>query len=233
MKLPKRKVPIQESTYVCTTLAIVGGFLEAYTYLLKGGVFCNAQTGNIALLGIALANRDFKQAVAHIIPMLAYIIGILLTVIVPKRLTEKSLVKWDTIFVFIEILVLGGIAFLPANAPFMISNVLISFICAMQYNTFRKTNQITFATTFCTNNLRQASIHFYEALQTKSKSHLKISGNYLLINCFFMLGALLGTLCSKQWAERSVLFCCAILVPAFFALLFDSRSKYEKKSINL
>ena len=36
-------------------LALTGGFLDAYTYITRGGVFANAQTGNIVLMGINLA----------------------------------------------------------------------------------------------------------------------------------------------------------------------------------
>ena len=44
------RISKRASFLVCIILASVGGFLEAFTYLLKGGVFCNAQTGNFALL---------------------------------------------------------------------------------------------------------------------------------------------------------------------------------------
>jgi uncharacterized protein DUF1275 len=33
-------------------LAGAGGFLDAYTFVGRGGVFANAQTGNIVLLGV-------------------------------------------------------------------------------------------------------------------------------------------------------------------------------------
>ena len=52
--MKKRPVPIHETGYICASLAMVSGFLETYTYLLKGGVFANAQTGNFALLGMAI-----------------------------------------------------------------------------------------------------------------------------------------------------------------------------------
>ena len=35
-------------------LITVGGFFGAYTFSVKGGVFCNAQTANIVLFGMAL-----------------------------------------------------------------------------------------------------------------------------------------------------------------------------------
>ena len=42
---------MSESFLVMGLLSVVGGYLDAYTYLCRGGVFANAQTGNIAALG--------------------------------------------------------------------------------------------------------------------------------------------------------------------------------------
>ena len=44
-----------ESYLVGAVLAVAGGFLDAYTYICRGHVFANAQTGNIVLLGVNLA----------------------------------------------------------------------------------------------------------------------------------------------------------------------------------
>ena len=43
-----------ERNWVFYTLMTVAGFFGAYTYLLRGNVFCNAQTGNVVLMGLAL-----------------------------------------------------------------------------------------------------------------------------------------------------------------------------------
>ena len=42
-----------ESFLVAALLAISGGFLDAYTYVCRGGVFANAQTGNLVLLAVS------------------------------------------------------------------------------------------------------------------------------------------------------------------------------------
>jgi hypothetical protein len=39
-------------------LACAGGFLDAYTFVGRGGVFANAQTGNIVLLGVEAPVSD-------------------------------------------------------------------------------------------------------------------------------------------------------------------------------
>lgn len=45
-----------ERNWVYFTLITVAGFWGAYTYALRGNVFCNAQTGNVVLMGLALGN---------------------------------------------------------------------------------------------------------------------------------------------------------------------------------
>lgn len=54
-------------------LAVTGGFLDAYTYLTRGRVFANAQTGNLVLLAMNLAGGQFQKAQYYLIPILAFI----------------------------------------------------------------------------------------------------------------------------------------------------------------
>ena len=50
---------------IASLFAIVGGFLDAYSYLARGRVFAGAQTGNVVLFGVrAAAGNCFARAVA-------------------------------------------------------------------------------------------------------------------------------------------------------------------------
>jgi hypothetical protein len=53
-------------------LACAGGFLDAYTFVGRGGVFANAQTGNIVLLGVEAPVSDMG------IPLLRFPVPVLL-----------------------------------------------------------------------------------------------------------------------------------------------------------
>ena len=66
------KKHISESFRLAALLALVGGFLDAYTYICRGEVFSNAQTGNIVLVGLALAENNFKNAIYHVLPVIAF-----------------------------------------------------------------------------------------------------------------------------------------------------------------
>ena len=47
-----REKQMSENFILGIMLALTGGFLDAYTYITRGGVFANAQTGNIVLMAI-------------------------------------------------------------------------------------------------------------------------------------------------------------------------------------
>ena len=61
-----------ESLRLGLLLAVVGGFLEAYTFLSRGGVFANCETGNLVLLGLYLAQGQMVRAMTYLPPILAF-----------------------------------------------------------------------------------------------------------------------------------------------------------------
>ena len=50
--MTQEEIRTSERFHIACILAIVGGFLDIYTYTLKGSVFATAETGNLILLGI-------------------------------------------------------------------------------------------------------------------------------------------------------------------------------------
>jgi uncharacterized membrane protein YoaK (UPF0700 family) len=47
---------------IACLFAVVGGFLDTYSYLARGHVFANAQTGNVVLFGVRAAAGDWTSA---------------------------------------------------------------------------------------------------------------------------------------------------------------------------
>ena len=63
----KKAHQVSESIEVGILLALSGGLMDAYSYLLRGEVFANAQTGNIILLGIHSLKQLSKISVTRIL----------------------------------------------------------------------------------------------------------------------------------------------------------------------
>ncbi len=216
-----------ETFFVSSMLMATAGFLEVYTFLLKGGVFCNAQTGNVALLGMMLAQGDLWGAFSYLIPILAYIVGILLTLCMPEHLHRG--IRWETVFILLEIVGLAAVGCLPDTVHFGVSTVTVAFLCSMQYNTFKKAHGIPMATTFCTNNLRQATIFTYQALCKKEEGAARKAWFYAGILLCFAAGAALGTLACEVYRERAIWWNAAALVPVAVVMLAADLKKQAKK----
>ena len=61
---------ISESIRLGALLAISGGMMDAYSYIMRGHVFANAQTGNMLLFGVNLSEGNFQTALTYFFPIL-------------------------------------------------------------------------------------------------------------------------------------------------------------------
>ena len=165
-----------ERNWIYYTLIAIGGFLGAYTYLLRGNVFCNAQTGNVVLMGMALGAGKWGEGLYYLIPICAYVMGAFCSELLPNPIKHWLPMRWDTLLIAIEMLAVIGLGFIPESAPVQISQVAINFIASMQYNTFRQAQGIPVATTFATNHIRQIGVGLAKELKyrkSKDKGYRK------------------------------------------------------------
>ena len=70
--------------------------------------------------------------------------------------------------------------------------IVISFICAIQYDGFRKVNNLVFASVFCTGNLRSMTEHLYKYMFLKKKESKDPLFIYLIVILVFLFGVILG-----------------------------------------
>lgn len=210
------KRQVSESYPIGVLLACTGGFLDAYTYLCRGGVFANAQTGNIVLLGLSLAQRRWSGALSYLLPIAAFFAGVYTTEVLKSHFKGRSgLFHWRQITVGAEMAVLIGVAFLPQGQLDALANILVSFVCAMQVESFRKVIGNPYATTMCTGNLRSATENLFHYRRTGERMFLTKFLSYSGIIAVFIAGAAVGTLVTQEEGIRGVIFAAVPLLGAF------------------
>lgn len=203
-------------------LAAVGGFLDAYTYLCRGRVFANAQTGNIVLLGMNLAQGQLHESKKYLIPILAFAAGIVVTQLVRTICQRVRLLHWRQIVVVFEIVLLLGVTFLPQNEGLnMLTNIIVSFVCALQVQSFRKLNGNFFSTTMCTGNLRSATEHLYYAVRHRDRHEFRHGLEYFGVIVFFILGAMVGAVATAHLGIHSMLIAIPGLVMVFCLMFIE------------
>jgi len=218
------KIQMSESLSMGILLAITGGFLDAYTFICRGEVFANAQTGNIVLLGLNLAKKNWEMAFRYFIPVLAFVFGVFIAEIIKYYFKNNNRIHWRQIIIIMEIALLFFVAFLPQDFN-MLANITVSFVCALQAESFRKIKGNICATTMCTGNLRTATELLFLYLKNGDKALKKKSIWYYTIDLLFVLGAIAGTLLTYRFYLKSVLFCCAILCLAFIVMFVQNNTE--------
>ena len=102
----------------------------------------------------------------------------------------------------VEIVLLIAAAFLPQSMNTTV-NIMISFICAMQVESFRKVRGSAFATTMCTGNLRSGTEQLVIWAQTGDRNAIRKTRNYYSIILFFILGGAIGALTTAKLAKSA------------------------------
>ena len=144
----KKSGQISDSRRLAVILALSGGLMDAYTYILRGGVFANAQTGNILLLGVNLAGGNFRTALRYFFPVVAFAVGIIISEVIKRLFVRDGIFHWRQLAVLAEIVILFAVGLIPISCN-MAANVLVSFACGIQVESFRKVKGNASATTMC------------------------------------------------------------------------------------
>ena len=199
-------------------LSLSGGFQDAYTYVLRGHVFANAQTGNVVLMSQHLMTGEFRTSLHYLLPIIAFAFGILAAEQIAHEFKKLDIIYWRHIILIIEMIVLIVVAFLPEalNTP---ANVLVSFSCAMQVQAFREVKGHSYASTMCIGNLRSGTESFSKYLRTRDKTQIVDSLYYFGIILIFAIGAGLGGIISDIIGYKSILISSLILLIANLTMI--------------
>lgn len=203
-EIKKSKYLIYERKSVYALLMITAGMMGAYTFNLRGGVFCNAQTANILMMAIAFGERHWTNALYYLIPISAYLLGAFISEFIPDTMKKFGAVSWNTLLIATEIIILFIIGFIPLSVPNQIVQITINFICSMQYNTFRRSEGIPMATTFCTNHVRQVGVHLCAYIRNRNHDSVVRIGIHLLMLFSFVIGGAALTMLCGILAEKSI-----------------------------
>ena len=190
---------MSESFLTAVFLSLSGGLQDAYTYLFRGKVFANAQTGNIVLLSSNIMDGQWDRVLHYLVPLCAFALGVLVAEKMRENFRDMQRLHWRQLVV--------------------LANAIVSFSCAMQVQAFRKVNGYAFASTMCIGDLRSG----VEAFCIWSKTHEpKVKDRmmrYFGIILLFAVGAGIGSMGAARLAGKTIWISCGLLLVSF-ALMF-------------
>ena len=212
------KRQMSDSFRAAIFIILSGGFQDAYTYTCREEVFANAQTGNIVLLSTALFQGHWQTVIKYLIPIISFLVGTAVAEFIHIRLKNFEKIHWRQIILVLEFILLFIVGFLPsASEP--IANALVSFVCAMQVQTFHKVRGLAYASTMCIGNLRCGTEALCAYFRVRDKEILKKALTYFGVIVIFGIGAGLGSILTRFLGFRAIWICC-ILLSVSFGMMF-------------
>ncbi len=208
---------MSESFLTAVFLSLSGGLQDAYTYVYRGKVFANAQTGNIVLLGQNIYEQNWATALHYLVPLLSFALGVAVAEWIRQSFRNWQAIHWRQIVLLSEILLLFVVGFLPEELT-MLANAIVSFSCAMQVQTFRKMTGYAFSSTMCIGNMRSGMEALFTYIRTRDKEMLKKSLCYWKIIFLFGFGAGVGGHFVSVFGAKTIWFSCVLLFVGFFLM---------------
>jgi uncharacterized membrane protein YoaK (UPF0700 family) len=211
------------SLWFALLLTLANGFLDAHTYIARGGVFANVQTANVIFGAIDTSKREWALALAHVWPLLAFIAGVTLSSHIKSGRVERAVPRPLVWTMAIQAVVLAIIGFVPASVPHSYVTVPISFLAAMQIGLFRNIGDLVYLPVATTGNLMRFVEAGYDGFVEKQGKSRRAFGVYGALILAFASGALIGAITSRAWGVHAIWLAAGLLAVTLCLFIIDER----------
>ena len=205
-------------------IILSGGFQDAYTYCCRDGVFANAQTGNIVLMSSALFRGEWDKVIKYLVPIISFLIGIAVAELVHVHYKRYERIHWRQIVLIEEIVLLFIVGFIPETMN-ALANALVSFVCALQVQTFHKIHGQPYASTMCIGNMRSGMESLCAFLRSHDREALTKSLTYFGVIGVFAVGAGIGSVLSTSIGYGIIWVCCGLLMVSFCLMFIHEQQE--------
>jgi uncharacterized membrane protein YoaK (UPF0700 family) len=211
------------SLWFALLLTLANGFLDAHTYLVRGGVFATVQTANVIFFAIDTSERKFTAALAHVWPLLAFIAGVTLASHIKSGRVERTVPRPLVWTMAIQAVALVVIGFVPASVPRSYVTVPISFLAAMQIGLFRNIGDLVYLPVATTGNLMRFVEAGYDGFVEKHAPSRRAFGVYGALILAFAAGALIGAVASLALGVHAIWLPAGVLAITLCLFIIDER----------
>lgn len=204
-------------------LTLTNGFMDAHTYFVRGGVFANVQTGNVIFFAIDVSERKVGLAMAHVWPILAFMVGIALAAHIKSGRAEQVLaypLRWTMTVQVVALVVIG---FVPVTVDHSYVTVPIAFLSALQMGLFRNIGDLAYLPVATTGNLMRLIESGYDGFVERRPEACHAAGVYGTLITAFTGGALIGAFASRAWSAHAIWLAAATLAVTLVLFIVDER----------
>jgi uncharacterized membrane protein YoaK (UPF0700 family) len=217
-----------ETPAIAAILALAGGSLDGIVFS-RYGVFANAQTGNLVLFALGLAQGRWS-AFASLVPVGAFALGVAVAQGIARA--RAFVIRPTRVALGLEVAVLILVALLPPAAPSWMTVLPVSFAAAVQASSFRSLAGQPYSTTMSTGNLRSFVLYLVRAFADHDPVAARAAGAFGVVLTAFCVGAGVGALIAARFGSLALALPATTLVIVLVLIVHETATLDRRPEIH-
>ena len=199
--LPMRKIS-RHSKRLALFLTFCAGYVDAYTFIVRGNTLVAGQTGNVVFLSVGIVQRNLADAEIKILTLLSFMLGVFLLTIYKEKLRIVKKPIFSLIPLAILSLIIGFV-------PLTVDNIFIvpplAFCMGLVTTAFGEVSGIACNNAFMTGNIKRTMLAFGDYIRTKHRPFLREGIIFVTLLASFVLGAVVSAYLTIFYEEKTIL----------------------------
>lgn len=225
--LPIRKIS-RQSKRLALFLTFCAGYVDAYTFIVRGNTLVAGQTGNVVFLSVGLIQHNVSDASAKVMTLLSFMMGVLLLTVYKEKLRIVKKPILSVIPLAVLSLIIG---FVPQTVENIYLVPPLAFCMGLVTTAFGEVSGIAYNNAFMTGNIKRTMLAFGDYFRTKHTPFLREALIFVSLLTSFVLGVVFSAYLTVFYHEKTILGVPVMMSIFYLSMLFASwRRKGKEKA---
>ena len=223
--LPIRKIS-RQSKRLALFLTFCAGYVDAYTFIVRGNTLVAGQTGNVVFLSVGLIQQNVSDASAKVMTLFSFMMGVFLLTLYKEKL---RIVKKP----ILSLIPLAILSIIIGFVPLSVDNIYLvpplAFCMGLVTTAFGEVSGITYNNAFMTGNIKRTMLAFGDYFRTKHTPFLREGFIFVSLLSSFVFGVVFSAYLTIYYQEKTILGVPLMMSIFYISMLFASWRKKGKE----
>ena len=223
--LPIRKIS-RQSKRLALFLTFCAGYVDAYTFIVRGNTLVAGQTGNVVFLSVGLIQQNVSDASAKVMTLLSFMMGVFLLTLYKEKL---RIVKKP----ILSLIPLAALSLIIGFVPQTVDNIYLvpplAFCMGLVTTAFGEVSGIAYNNAFMTGNIKRTMLAFGDYFRTKHTPFLREALIFVSLLSSFVFGVIFSAYLTIYYQEKTILGVPLMMSIFYLSMLFASWRKKGKE----
>ena len=225
--LPIRKIS-RQSKRLALFLTFCAGYVDAYTFIVRGNTLVAGQTGNVVFLSVGLIQQNVSDASAKVMTLLFFMMGVFFLTLYKEKLRIVKKPILSLIPLAVLSLIIG---FVPQTVDNIYLVPPLAFCMGLVTTAFGEVSGIAYNNAFMTGNVKRTMLAFGDYFRTNHTPFLREGLIFVSLLSSFVFGVVFSAYLTIYYQEKTILGVPIMMSIFYISMLFASWRKKVKKKV--